>query len=426
LKKPRIDLTNYQELDKIHERLDYIIPPIDSRYISFKRVHSPNLSSIFVRFVTPNLLTKILEHMTNEDFVINKVRNQSHIPSVSELYITLAVSIRIQGLHNVPQQNTRHNRPLREAITEASEHFKTLVPGKKLPGITRLSKLVSLPLLNSDYAEDISHNFQNLVFTIGSRCAGDEKLFHFTGDTVDIRLVPSKPDRIGLWFYELAAPLSNNSQYLLHIRMAYSKEGLPVSQMVKKWTDIMNKYTGHDAMLIFDSYYMDNTSKIILEESRVKYLASVNICRFKVIQEFLEPKVTQKGEWIAIHEPSSGHSIVHYWSPNKDLGKMWVMGNACIRTWSQAAGTTVPLFTDYGKYFNTCDQFNRSLHDRSWPHKKGGYKRFGAQGAQHNFILTCILMNTFNAQFDINQMVREDFDFCRLCLELADELFINA
>ena len=33
--------------------------------------------------------------------------------------------------------------------------------------------------------------------------AGDEKLFHFTGKSGDVRLVKSKPDQIGLWFYEI-------------------------------------------------------------------------------------------------------------------------------------------------------------------------------------------------------------------------------
>ena len=38
---------------------------------------------------------------------------------------------------------------------------------------------------------------------LGQYVAGDEKLFYFTGDSIIIRQVISKPDKIGLWFYEL-------------------------------------------------------------------------------------------------------------------------------------------------------------------------------------------------------------------------------
>jgi hypothetical protein len=142
---------------------------------------------------------------------------------------------------------------------------------------------------------------------------------------------------------------------------------------------------------------MDNRSKVILEQSGVKYLASSNPFCFKTVEEDLEPKVTKEGEWAGLYDPASGHTIIHYWSPNKKLGRKWVMGNACQKTGYDHPPPEVPLFDVSGKCYSVGDHYNRSLVDRLWPHKKRGKKRLGALGAQQNFILSCILMNTINA-----------------------------
>jgi hypothetical protein len=140
------------------------------------------------------------------------------------------------------------------------------------------------------------HNPPKIIFfPIGSICAGDEKLFHHTGGTKDIRFVPSKPARIGLWFYELAIPLSSGAQYLLYTKL------LPVATIVRYWCYIIISYPDNQTMLLFDRYYMYNSSKVILEQSGVIYLASFNPFRFKAVEEDLEPKVTKEGEWAGLY-----------------------------------------------------------------------------------------------------------------------------
>ena len=49
--------------------------------------------------------------------------------------------------------------------------------------------------------------------------SGDEKLFHFTGNSCHIMLVPLKPSRIGLWMYELVTQLGNGLPILIHMRI---------------------------------------------------------------------------------------------------------------------------------------------------------------------------------------------------------------
>jgi hypothetical protein len=54
---------------------------------------------------------------------------------------------------------------------------------------------------------------------LGQGFAGDEKLRYGIGDSVDVRLVISKPDKIGLWFYELVGALKCGAHYMLYLKM---------------------------------------------------------------------------------------------------------------------------------------------------------------------------------------------------------------
>jgi hypothetical protein len=111
--------------------------------------------------------------------------------------------------------------------------------------------------------------------------------------------VPSKPARIGLWFYELAIPLPYGAQYLLPTKLSFGEEGLPVATMARYRCDVIISSPDTQTMLLFDSYQMDKSSTVILEQSGVMYLASFNPFRFKTVEEDLEPKVTKEGNGLA-------------------------------------------------------------------------------------------------------------------------------
>ena len=58
-----------------------------------------------------------------------------------------------------------------------------------------------------------------IVRHLGTYIAGDEKLLRFFGESDNVRVVFSKPDRVGLWFYQLASILSSGLSYLIHLRL---------------------------------------------------------------------------------------------------------------------------------------------------------------------------------------------------------------
>eukprot|EP00957_Ditylum_brightwellii_P095687 7290714-Ditylum_brightwellii.AAC.1 len=60
----------------------------------------------------------------------------------------------------------------------------------------------------------IYENLGKLFSTFGDAVSGDENLFHYTGASGYVRLVVSKPGRLGLWMFQLAASLACGLPFL--------------------------------------------------------------------------------------------------------------------------------------------------------------------------------------------------------------------
>ena len=67
--------------------------------------------------------------------------------------------------------------------------------------------LLSHFIIVGERVQHICANFRSIVKELGEAFVGDEKLYHFTGRSGNIRLVIKKPARIGLWFYELVGAI---------------------------------------------------------------------------------------------------------------------------------------------------------------------------------------------------------------------------
>ena len=82
----------------------------------------------------------------------------------------------------------------------------------------------------------------------------------------------------------------------------------------------------------------------------------------------------------------------------------------------------VPVNDHYKSMFNAYDWFNQMLYDRKWPHKNGDRNIPGDVGHHHNFAMSCILQNTFNAYIEINGIIPVEYEFKKYCLMLFDQL----
>ena len=85
-----------------------------------------------------------------------------------------------------------------------------------------------------------------------------------------------------------------------------------------------------------------------------------------------------------------------------------------------------PAIDAYKKKFSVCDLFNHQIKHRLWSHKHGGKGTRGERGKQDSFAFGCILLNTFNAYRDNNEIENVDYDYYSFCEQLADDLYRHA
>ena len=79
----------------------------------------------------------------------------------------------------------------------------------------------------------------------------------------------------------------------------------------------------------------------------------------------------------------------------------------------------IPGYSYYKQAFEACDNFNRALHDRCWPHKRGGRSLPGDIWNHHDFIQAAMLVNTTNACFFANGPESLSSTFEELVISLA-------
>ena len=125
---------------------------------------------------------------------------------------------------------------MREELERYIEFFENTFSHISPLGSKFLENFTTNFLLDSRYSCQLSKNFRGILRGIGCTIAGDEKLLHFTGRSPDVRVVYMKPDRVGLWIYELCVKLSNELPYMLdfwlHDSISNIGESTPVSDVV--------------------------------------------------------------------------------------------------------------------------------------------------------------------------------------------------
>ena len=133
-------------------------------------------------------------------------------------------------------------------------------------------------------------------------------------------MVLSKPDRVGMWFYQAVTPLSNTSMfssYLLYFRLHHAntllEESIPTSIVVNEWADILRRIgvrreNGDGTLLTiltFDSYYLCSTGRAQLLEKKIPFVASVTKERFGRLVDKVKEKVERPGQFAGIFRPQT-------------------------------------------------------------------------------------------------------------------------
>lgn len=441
-KKPRIDPEpGWEEVDMQTHQFTIAEDRDATSTATLVFDRDTQISEIFCHFMTEDLLRNVWESMDREDLTVGSKSNHRCINkgkfSMKLLYTYFAVYIRILGHQNAPQENNPGVTILRGNIMDALAHFAGRCRGDKsrLIGINTVEVLIARFNIDSAFFPALSKNWQSVLRTLGQFLAGDEKLLHFTGNSGDIRAIPSKPDRIGLWFYELCATLPNGKPFIVHTDLwQAAKEynlSVPVHHIVKKWARVVNRHNGTlgppspHTILVFDSYYCTKSVRQILNEAKVKFICSAKSDTFGALTDMTRAGVERPGDWKGVYCPESKELFIHKWDRQASIGKKYLLTNAFERsaTTRHALKHVTPGYDLYKLTFNTCDHFNRALHDRKWPHRCGGRTRPGDSGHHDKFAMSATVQNTINAFQNVSPHPDEPETFMMMCIRLADELF---
>lgn len=419
----------------------FSLPPM-THELSFAAVDTSRVTSlgdIFLAFVTPEILTASWGIFPKEYWCYGFGKKagtfNKGLVSLKLLYTFLAVYIFIVGEQNGPKEGSGMKRPLRNSIARAVDHFKIQYPGQKIVSASLLDRFWGRFYFPAEIWPSICRNFQNLLLRPGRCLAGDEKLLHFAADSGYIRLVPSKPDRTGLRFFELVVILDNGDPFLVHAKLSNSSassngDSIPVNAVVEEWAKVAQFFVemkrSQAPILVFDSYYTDNEGRKILNENNVKFIGAIVPSRFTNLMDNLAEygdMVEKPGQTASIFKEETNEIFVHHWDIMSDIGKKYVISNAFDRVPATSANPgVVPVYDQYKNLFNACDKFNRNLHERKYCHRTGGNTRTGDNGQTFKFIMACILQNTFNAYKSTLTDATGDITFRDMCQLLSSFL----
>jgi hypothetical protein len=433
---------SFRQVDLVNEMFTMGHWPVgeDKASICYGLGHS--LLEIFLHILDEETLEKIWDSYDITHWYYGTGRGAGFLFGgklhLKALYLVLAMYVRITGLQNGPNENETNDRPLRNAIIEAHDHFKELTEYGPIPSISTCETLLSRFRIAYTHFELISRRFRSCLKHVGRVIAGDEKLLHFTGDSGFIRLVPSKPDRIGLWFFEACCTLTNGLPYLIHGRLCdanpATNRSIPVHHVVKQWADISienrPKLETCGPVVVCDSYYMTTESRKYMNDASVPFIAAVNTAWHTNLMDNMQVKgqhVLKPGDSAAIYSEETHELFVHHWDCDMRVGRKYVLSNAFeLKMSSRKLSGVVPAYDYYKLMFNSCDIFNRALHDRKFPFRSGGRGVSGENGHCHKFIMACLLQNVINLH---RSTLREDEpkrSFKSMCVELSDDLVMYA
>jgi len=252
---------------------------------------------IFHRFMTDEVAQRLYNSIHEDDMVMHhRASGGAHSFVMKKEYVwqALAIQVRIIGQQIKSNEANPIHRLLSASVKQCRGHFLSM---GEVVSQEVMERLLARMLMTEHYSDELSRNFQSLVFHLGQSISGDEKLFHFTGDSGNVRLVITKPDRIGLWFYELCGKFSNGTAYLINLFMHNSsRTTVPVASVVRKWAAVMKDialkslYPGNaKCYLAFDSYYSDTTAREELNSEGIYFTCSVKADNIKPFVRAIHP-----------------------------------------------------------------------------------------------------------------------------------------
>jgi hypothetical protein len=338
----------------------------------------------------------------------------------SIIYKYLAHYIRIQGLQRTPTRSQPERNALRHRFAEDQAHFQALHPNSIPLGLSLLTLLHANLLLSKETESYLSSRYQSIVARTGQALAGDEKLFEFRGKSGWQRM---KHDKLGLWSYQCCGMLSTGLPYLVHVRSHSVDSGLgetvPTVEVMQAWGEVIKQLQGRcNTLLVADSYYLDQTSFMLLRNLEVPYICAVQACRFQYLADEVRKHAKKPGKTALLYNADEHETFCHHWYADSRIGKKYVMANCLVPQMGVTPKKWVPGCDDFTEFFNYCDHFNNGLVDKLFPHRSSSDSL-----ALHDFHFSSLLLQTYYTYLTLNHLSQETVSYQNAMVNLADQLY---
>jgi hypothetical protein len=413
------------------------------------------LETIFFKLFDSELLQTMEEGMPAESFYF-KSHKKSFLLTQRKQIIYLCVYFRMCALHKGPSLNAPGENGYADSISEAMKHFTSIhhtdsffsVKEKKGMGgigIDILQRLITHCLIRPEHYALVSKKFQSIVERLGRYVAGDEKLWFFSGDNEVVRSVPSKPDQLGLWMYQLCCRLENDSVILLYFRMHdnRAKSTIPTLEICTQWRDVIYNIGKHlvaggnpniHTMIAMDSYYSNKGTHAMFTEAGIVHTSSVKATNFKDLVSFVLPvgytdRGAKTGDTHSIYNPTTKENFTHHFDTQKGIGQKfnisWGFDSVTAPAIVAKHSSMPPCYEYYKFMFGDCDVINGFLKRGKFPHKRGGRNNTGMEGAHHDFVMTCVMQNMYHVFMYLTNQTMNQLNLRDFLIELTDSVFLS-
>lgn len=215
---------DWKRLNPAEEATDYEPVSRPCSFILFKFRSTTSLQ-LFLTYFNASLLYNIWEAGLREVPSRWSYKNDTRSIAANQfdlklLYHFLAIKVYIQGAQvPISEAQPGSGRNLRDAVVESNNFFSSVYPESRPICTDIIEHLLAHFLITGNHVAELCVNFRSIVKEVGEAVVGDEKLFHFTGKSGNLRLMIKKPARIGLWFYELVGAIDESKSYLLDVKL---------------------------------------------------------------------------------------------------------------------------------------------------------------------------------------------------------------
>jgi hypothetical protein len=229
--------------------------------------------------------------------------------------ILTALAVKVRIIANGRFDGTFGDCTLRDAISYSLEELAEEFQQTRVCGINPVEKLLTHMIFSVNDEEILRKHLQSTVVCLGEVLVCDEKLWRFTGLSSGwVRLVVSKPDRVGHWFYTSVVKLANDRYYCLYYRLhrtqndkANGQAPIPVDEIGRDWIGLMDLSDSEYAHTFFvaDSYYMSAAMRDVVKESGRSALIALPPERWTQVTSLMSPLLSKAGDSATLYNEST-------------------------------------------------------------------------------------------------------------------------